>query len=62
MDKQDLIYDIVVRLEEKFDNRMCDLEKDVSDLKQCKNRLLGFIGCITLVFTIITEYVKGLFH
>ena len=61
MDKIDLTYDVVCRIEEQLTKRLDDVEKDVCELKDCKNKALGFIGCISIGGALIVDYIRNLF-
>jgi hypothetical protein len=60
MDKIDLTYDVVCRIEEQMNKRLEAVEKDVCELKDCKNKALGFIGCISVGGALVVEYIKNL--
>ena len=61
MDKIDLIYTIVTRLEEKVDKRLNIVEKDIDQIKTNRNKVIGFVGCLSLFFTLFIKYIFYLF-
>jgi hypothetical protein len=56
------IFEIVNRLEDKMDKRLCSVENKVDTLESFKDNLLGKItfmtGIISLIFTCIWEYFR----
>lgn len=57
MDKEELLMDIIHRLEEKIDK----IESQVSQLTALKDKLLGIIAAASIICTIILEYLKNIF-
>lgn len=62
MDKVDLIYDTVKRIEDQNLKRFNAIEKDVADLKKFKNTLIGYCGGLTLLGTLIIDSIKTMFR
>jgi putative NADH-flavin reductase len=61
MDKTDLIYDTVTRIEDRLLKELCECKKDIDDLKKFKNTLIGFGIVISSVFAFIIDSVKNIF-
>jgi len=61
MNKEDLIYDAVCRLEERFDKELLPIRKDLDDLKTFKNRVVGMCLTISLVGSFIIDSIKSVF-
>lgn len=57
MDKEELLMDIIHRLEEKIDK----IELQVSELTALKDKLLGIVAVASIVCTVFLEYLKNLF-
>lgn len=58
MDKIDLIYDTVLRIEKNVDERLCLVEKDISVLMGLKNRIYGAVACIGFLVACLWEVIK----
>lgn len=50
------IYEVVNRLEDKIDDRITPIEKDISDLKSFQNRTLGIVGIVSIVLSGFSSY------
>lgn len=57
MDKEELLMDIIHRLETKIDK----IEEEVSGLTAFKDKVLGIITVATLACTICLEFLKNIF-
>lgn len=57
MDKEELLMDIIHRLESKIDK----IEEQVSGLTAFKDKVLGIITVATLVCTVCLEFLKNIF-
>lgn len=62
MDKTDLTYDVVCRLEEKMDKRLDCLEQKVDNLELFKTRILTICASITFAGSVIYNLVKDWLH
>lgn len=51
------IYDIVNRLEDKFDNKFTDLDNRVGKLEGFMNRAIGILGLFTTIISLTITYV-----
>lgn len=58
MDKEELLMDIIHRLESKIDK----IEEQVSDLTAFKDKVLGIITVATLICAICLEFLKNIFN
>ena len=59
MNKEDLIYDTVCRIEQQNIKRFEAIEQDIAEIKKWKNYLMGFCGAITIVGSFIIESIKS---
>lgn len=57
MDKEQLLLDIIHRIEYKLDK----VEEQVAELTALKNKVLGIVAVASVIVTIIVNYLKGLF-
>lgn len=57
MDKEQLLLDIIHRIEYKLDK----VEEQVAELTALKNKVLGIAAVASIIITIVINYLKGLF-
>lgn len=51
------IYDVVNRLEDKFDGRLKAVEQDVEDIKTCQNRAIGIASVLASFVSLIATFI-----
>lgn len=61
MNKEDLIYDTVLRIEDRLLKDLAECRKDIDDLKKFKNTLIGVGLVISTFLAYIIDNVKNLF-
>ena len=55
------IYEVVNRLEDKMDKRLCDVEKRVDILEDFKGRILGMSAVVGSIFgALVSWFLKEL--
>lgn len=57
MDKDELLIDIIHRLENKIDR----IEKQVEDLTALKDKLLGIVAIGSILITLVVNYLQKVF-
>ena len=60
MDKEDLIYDLIVCNQKESNRRFDKIESDISDILSFKNKIIGAVVIVTFTFTFIVDYIKSL--
>ena len=61
MDKIDLIYDTVRRIEEQNIKRFELIEKDICEIKRWKSTFVGYVGGLSSAGTVIFNVIKDFF-
>jgi hypothetical protein len=61
MNKEDLIYDAILRVEKRFEEELAPIKKDVDELKNFKNKLVGACLTISFIGSFCIDYIKSLF-
>jgi len=61
MNKEDLIYDTVIRIEERLLKELAECKKDINDLKKFKNTLIGIGMVVSSLFAFLIDGVKNIF-
>ena len=61
MNKEDLIYDLIVSNQEENRKRFKKIEKDVADILSIKNQILGGVAVLACVFRFLLDYIKSFF-
>lgn len=61
MNKDDLIYDAVLRIEKRFDEELKPIKKDIEGLKEFKNKLLGITAIVSLAISGFVAWFKNTF-
>ena len=61
MNKEDLIYDLIVSNQEENRKRFKKIEKDVADILSIKNQILGGVAVLACVFSFLLDYIKSFF-
>lgn len=51
------IYAAVNRLEDKFDRRIVNIEKDVDDLKSFQNKALGVVSILAMFTSLVANFI-----
>lgn len=59
MDKEDLIYDTVCRIEKRFEEELIPIKKDIECLKEFKNKVLGITALVSLFFSALIAWFKN---
>lgn len=62
MNKEDLIYDAILRVENRLDGELKSIKSDVDDLKKFKATFIGYCGGISLLGAYFIESIKNLFR
>lgn len=57
MDKEELLLDIIHRIERKLD----EVEKQVGELTALKNKILGIVAVASVIVTLVVNYLKAIF-
>ena len=48
---------MVNRLEDKFDKRILNIEKDIDDLKRFQNKALGVVSILAMFTSLVVNYI-----